>query len=225
MKGELIVKKTAKSILLAAAMVSAMSFGLFAQPAFLQEDSKTTKAKSQDDTKVTKAKPEDDKHHTANMKTDHKDHEFMTKVAESGMSEVELGQLALKQASSEDVKQFAQRMVDDHSKANEELKTLAASKSVTLPADAGQKNKAMIERMAKLSGAEFDREYMKHMVKSHNAGVALFEKEAQKGNDTETKAWAEKTLPTLREHKTMAHDVAVKVGAVKPDMKDLPKPK
>jgi putative membrane protein len=205
------MKKTAKSILSAGTIMCLLSIGLLAQSrqigltAFLQEDSKKTEAKSQDHTK-----------HNANAKIDN---EFMMKVAESGMAEVELGQLALKQASSEDVKKFAQRMVDDHSKANEELKSLAASKTVTLPTAASQKHRAMIDRMAKLSGAEFDREYMKHMVKSHESGVALFEKQVQKGTDTETKAWAEKTLPTLREHKTMAHDVAAKVGAMKSDLK------
>jgi putative membrane protein len=205
------MKKTAKSILSVATIMCLLSIGLLAQSrhigltALLQEDSKKTEAKPQDHLK-----------HSATAKTDN---EFITKVAESGMAEVELGQLALKQAASEDVKKFAQRMVDDHSKANEELKSLAASKTVTLPTAAGQKHKAQIERLAKLSGAEFDREYMKHMVKSHESGVALFEKQVQKGSDTETKAWAEKTLPTLREHKTMAHDVAAKVGAMKADLK------
>jgi putative membrane protein len=110
-------------------------------------------------------------------------------------------------------------MVDDHSKAGDELKSLAASKSVTLPMDVGKDNKSIMDKLAKLSGADFDREYMKHMVKDHNTDVALFEKEAKSGKDAETKAWAEKTLPTLREHQTMARDISGKVGTMKEAMK------
>lgn len=210
------MRKRVTFILFTATILLAMSFGLFAQQlqrhlepsALLQEDSKMTKSKSQEHMK-----------HGADMKFDHKDHEFMMKAAQGGMTELELGQLALKQASSEDVKQFAQRMVDDHSKSSDELKGLAASKGVTLPTDVGKKHKDQIDKLAKQSGADFDNEYMKLMMKNHSASIELFEKEAQKGKDTETKAWAEKTLPTLREHKTMAHEVSGKVAAMKSDLK------
>jgi putative membrane protein len=198
------MKKISRSVFFAMAIFCLLSTGVFAQP----EDSNMTKAKSQDHMK-----------HGA-MMIDHKDHEFITKVAQGGRTEVELGQLALKQASSEDVKQFAQRMVDDHSKAGDELKDLAASKGVTLPADVGKHNKSTMDKLAKLSGADFDREYMKHMVKAHNMTIEVFEKEVKSGKDAETKAWAEKTLPTVREHQTMARDIANKVAT----MKDMPKP-
>jgi putative membrane protein len=198
------MKKTGKSIFFGSIILCLLSVGVFAQ----QEDSKMTKDKAQDHMK-----------HSADKMAHHQDHEFFMKAAEGGIAEVELGQLALKQASSEDVKQFAQLMVDEHSKANEELKGLAASKSIPLPADAGKKNKETLDKLAKLSGAEFDREFMKVMVKDHNMAVALFEKQAKNGKDGEAKAWAEKTLPALREHQSKAREVADKIGAAK----DVPK--
>jgi putative membrane protein len=140
------------------------------------------------------------------------DKDFIMKAAEDGMLEVELGQLALKQASSEDVKAFARRMVDDHTKANQELTTLAGTKAVTPPSSLDAKHKQMMDKLSKLSGAEFDREYMKAMVKDHQKAVELFERQSKSGRDTELKAWADKTLPTLREHHQMARDVAKKVG-------------
>jgi putative membrane protein len=198
------MKKTGKSIFFVSLILCLMSVAGFAQ---------------HDDTKMTKDKAHDAMKHSAAKKVDHKDHEFMTKVAQGGKTEVELGQLALKQASSEDVKLFAQRMIDDHSKAGEELSTLAVSKGITLPADLDKKHKEKLDKLAKFSGADFDREYMKQMVNDHNMNVTLFEKEAKDGKDAETKAWAEKSLPTLREHLTMARDTASKVGS----MKDIPK--
>lgn len=141
------------------------------------------------------------------------DKDFAMKAAMGGMAEVQLGQLATQKASSEDVKQFGQRMVDDHSKANEELKTWASGKGVTLPSEPDSKQKAMMDRLSKLSGAEFDREYMKAMVKDHKEDISLFERQAKSGREMELKSFAEKTLPTLREHQTMANDVASKVGA------------
>lgn len=140
------------------------------------------------------------------------DKDFMMKAADGGMTEVAMGQLALKQASSNEVKQFAQRMVDDHSKANDQLKELAAKKGVTLPMEPSAKHKMAMDKMAKMSGADFDREYMRDQVKAHDMTVSLFEKEARSGRDAETKAWAEQTLPTLREHQTMAKDMAGKMG-------------
>src|SRR3954447_112815 len=146
-------------------------------------------------------------------KTKHPDQHFMQEAAQGGQAEVALGQMAAKQAANEDVKKFGQRMVDDHSKANEELKSLAASEGVTLPTDMDEKAKAMQQRLAKLSGAEFDRAYMEEMVKDHKKDVAEFEHEATQGNDPEVKNWAAKTVPTLKDHLDVAQNTAEKVGA------------
>jgi len=148
----------------------------------------------------------------ANMKMNHADQHFFKEAAQGGMAEVTLGQLASERAANEDVKKFGQRMVTDHGKANQELKTLAASEGVTLPDEMSSEAKALRARLSKLSGAEFDRVYMEEMIKDHKKDVAAFEKQAEQGKDPETKNWAAKTLPTLKEHLTLAQSAAGKVG-------------
>ncbi len=144
------------------------------------------------------------------------DQGFVTEAATGGMLEVKLGQLAVEKGSSDEVKQFGQKMVDDHSKANDELTQLAGTKGIALPNELGARHQAMVDRLSGLSGAEFDREYMKMMVDDHKKDVSAFEKEAKGGKDPEVKAWAAQTLPTLKEHQKMAKDVASKAGKEEP---------
>jgi putative membrane protein len=141
---------------------------------------------------------------------------FIRTAAMDGMAEVEHGRLAAQHAALDDVKQFGQRMVDDHSKAGDELKGLASQKHVTLPAALDAKHQAMQDKLSKMKGAAFDRAYMAHMVTAHQQAVALFQKEATGGKDPDAKAWAAKTLPTLQEHLKMARGLNAKVmGAAK----------
>jgi putative membrane protein len=140
------------------------------------------------------------------------DHSFVMKAAEGGMAEVELGKLAASKGSSEQVKQFGQKMVDDHSKVNDELKTLAQNKNITLPTDLNSKDKSTKKKLEKLSGAEFDRAYMQAMVKDHSTDVSEFRKEANSGKDPDVKAFAAKTLPTLENHLKLAQDGNKAVG-------------
>jgi putative membrane protein len=140
------------------------------------------------------------------------DDTFVTKAAKGGMAEVELGKLAADKASSDTVKKFGQRMVDDHGKANDELKTLAQSKNITLPSEIGPGEKALRDRLMKLSGPAFDRAYMKAMVDDHVKDVNEFRMESKSGKDADVKAWAAKTLPTLEEHLKMARDTNGTVG-------------
>jgi putative membrane protein len=144
------------------------------------------------------------------------DRTFVTHAAHSGLAEVELGRLAADKASNADVKQFGQRMVDDHSKANDELKGLAARKSVTLPTDLDAKHKAEHARLSKLSGAAFDRAYMAAMVGDHNNAVASFQRASKTAKDPDLKAWAGKTLPTLQDHQKMAREIGSKVRGTAP---------
>ncbi len=129
---------------------------------------------------------------------------FAHKAAIGGMAEVELGKLAQQKASNDQVKQFGSRMVDDHSKANDELKQIASSKGITLPADLDAKHKNKLAKMQKLSGAQFDRAYMDDMLTDHKEDVADFKKESTSGKDSDLKAFAAKTLPTLEDHLKMA---------------------
>jgi putative membrane protein len=131
------------------------------------------------------------------------DKAFMTKAAVDGMAEVELGKIAQQKGANAEVKAFATRMVDDHSKAGDELKGIAGAKGVTLPGAPDAKHKADMAKMQKLSGADFDRQYMDHMVMDHDKAVAEFRKASQ-SKDADVAAFARKTLPTLEEHQKMA---------------------
>ena len=134
----------------------------------------------------------------------HADKKFVEDAAAGGMAEVELGKLAEQRASNPQVKQFGSRMVQDHGKANDELKSLASSKGVQVPAALPKSKQADLDKLGKMSGADFDKAYMKHMVDDHKHDVSMFEKQSKSGQDTDLKAWAGKTLPTLREHQQLA---------------------
>ena len=142
-----------------------------------------------------------------------KDHNFTVKAAQGGMAEVELGQLAQQNGQSQQVKDFGQRMVNDHSKANDELKQLASQEGVSLPTSLDAKDQATKQRLSKLHGAAFDKAYMQDMVTDHKKDIAEFKQEASSGNDQAVKSWASKTLPTLESHLGEAEKVAPSVGA------------
>ncbi len=136
---------------------------------------------------------------------------FAKKAAEGGMAEVELGKLAADKGTAPEVKAFGQRMVDDHSKANDQLKGIAGQESITLPTDLNAKDKAEKARLSKLSGAAFDRAYINHMVMDHKQDIADFKKEATSGQDDAIKNFAAQTLPTLQDHLKQAQDAQSKV--------------
>ena len=135
------------------------------------------------------------------------DKKFAMEAAIGGMAEVKLGQLAEEKASNPDVKAFGQRMVTDHTKANNDLKEVAAKQKIDLPTSLDSKHEATVDKLSKLSGDAFDKAYMKEMVKDHDMDVKEFQKEAQNGQDSAIRDFASKTLPTLQEHQKMAHDL------------------
>jgi len=128
---------------------------------------------------------------------------FMTEAAKGGMEEIELSKLALNKATNKEVRDFAQKMVTDHTKASGELKALAAKKKFTLPAVLTPEQVSMATDMAKVPSEEFDEEYVDAMVKDHEKDVSLFEAQSKNGTDADAKAFAAKTLPTLQMHLTM----------------------
>ena len=140
------------------------------------------------------------------------DEAFVMKVAKGGMAEVELGKLAAEKGSNDAVKKFGQRMADDHGKANDELATLAKSKNIAMPTEIGPSEKALRDRLTKLSGPAFDQAYMKAMVSDHVKDIAEFRTESRSGKDPDVKAWAARTLPTLEEHLKLARDANGAVG-------------
>lgn len=135
---------------------------------------------------------------TAPAKVD--DKKFLKQAAQGGMTEVELGKLAAQKASNGDVKQFAQKMVDDHSKANGQLKEIASKENVQIPDALDSKHQSRIDKLSKLSGPDFDKAYVKDQLKDHQSDVKDFSAEAQNGSDPNVKAFASSTLPTLQQH-------------------------
>lgn len=136
------------------------------------------------------------------------DKKFMMTAAMGGMAEVEMARLALQKSGSDSVKQYAQKMIDDHTAANNELMQVASTKGVTLPTQPDAKHMAMMAKMQKLSGMEFDMMYVKEAgVKGHEAMEKLFMKESMSGKDMDAKAFAAKTLPAVRMHLQMARDM------------------
>lgn len=134
------------------------------------------------------------------------DRAFIAKAMQDGATEVELGKLAQSNGTNDQVKQFGQRMTDDHTKAGDELSAIASKLGYT-PKKNGP-DKGAVKKFSKLKGEKFDREYAKFMVKDHEKAVKLFDKEAQKGESGDLKQFALKTLPTLQEHLKMARDMA-----------------
>ncbi len=139
------------------------------------------------------------------------DSSFMMMAATGGMNEISLSNQALTKSSNDDVKSFAQKMVVDHTKAGDELKQVAMSKNVTLPNEPDAKHKKAAAKMSSMSGAAFDKDYIKTMVKDHEKTVAMFQKEINSGKDADAKAFAQKTLPTIQEHLEMARGLMSKM--------------
>jgi putative membrane protein len=138
------------------------------------------------------------------------DSNFMLEAARGGAAEVQMGQLAERNGGSGPVRSFGQRMVTDHTKANQELAALAQRKQLTLPSGIGLENQQIYDVLAKLRGRAFDRAYAQDMVKDHQADVSAFLAEAQGGTDPDVKARAMQTLPVLEQHLRMAQALSTR---------------
>jgi putative membrane protein len=131
------------------------------------------------------------------------DEKFMESTARAGMAEVQISKLAVDKAKSDKAKTFAQHMVDDHTKANEELTQLAGQKNVTLPTEIDAEHQKELDKLTKLTGTDFDKEYLKAMRGDHEKVVASFKKASKTAGDADLKQWVKKTLPTLEAHLDM----------------------
>jgi putative membrane protein len=140
------------------------------------------------------------------------DQVFVASAASGGMAEVEMGKLAVDKASSPDVKKFAEQMVSDHTKANEELDRIASGKSLKIPRTLDLEHKTELDTLTTKSGADFDKAYAMAQIAGHEKMQRLLSDEAKTGNDPDLRAFAEKTLPTVRQHYQMAKDLEAKVG-------------
>ena len=163
--------------------------------------------KSKDSVEVAEKANEhkaDSLHHGNRMEDDQ---EFMVKAASGGLMEVELGKLAAQKATNAQVKEFGQKMVADHTKANAELKALAAQKNITIPTTPGEDHQEHINKLKNKTGAEFDRDYIDLMVDDHKEDVEKFEKAANNANDPDIKAFASKQVPILKQHLERARTI------------------
>lgn len=171
------------------------------QPKNKAEDSKEV-AEEQNEAKFDDSEVEDDT-------------QWAVAVADMGMLEVEASKLALERATVPAVKTFAQTMVDEHTKANDELKSAAAQKNISLPAVLSDKSQRKYNDLLEKTGKDFDDAYTDLMVKDHKDAVDKFKKEAEKGEDAELKSWAAGKVATLEHHLEMAKATEKAVDEIK----------
>jgi putative membrane protein len=143
------------------------------------------------------------------------DTSFVKNAAKGNLAEVEMGKLAARKSTSPEVKEFANRMIRDHTKANQELSALAASKGVDVPKSASLSEDVSYTHLKMLSGKSFDDEYIKMMVADHKEDVAMFQKAADNSQDPDVKHFASKILPTLQGHLTKIEKIQGDFGGTK----------
>jgi putative membrane protein len=136
------------------------------------------------------------------------DNSFAQKAAGAGLSEVAEANIAVNKTDNADVKQFAQQMITDHTKANDELTKIAQGKGMTLPTEPPKHDRAQAGKLQNLSGAAFDKRYIADQLTAHKQAVALFTRESKRGKDTDLKQFASETLPTLQHHLEMVQSLA-----------------
>jgi putative membrane protein len=146
----------------------------------------------------------------AQTPTSRADKAFANTAAAAGLSEVAEAKIALDKSSNTDVKNFAQRMVDDHGKANDQLTQIAQKDGMSVPSSPSSRDEAQANKLSGMSGDAFDKAYIRAQVAAHKKAVALFTKESDKGQNSDLKDFATQTLPTLQEHLQMVTTLAGK---------------
>jgi putative membrane protein len=143
------------------------------------------------------------------------DSEFMTKAASGGLLEVQLGQQVAQKATTPDAKQFAQQMVTDHTKANDELKALAAQKNITLPTTLGKDQQKVYDEVLAEKGADLDKKYVSAMLTDHQEDIKQYQEAVTKSSDVDIKTYAQKQLPVLQMHLGMLQKMQPVIEAKK----------
>jgi putative membrane protein len=144
--------------------------------------------------------------HGAGLMVGQTDQQFIIKAAQGGLMEVEAARLAQEKATSNEIKEYARKLEQDHSKANEQLKKIAAQKNVDLPTDMGH-HRAMLDKVRAASGDQFDKQWMKMQVQHHKKDVSDFQKHTNRAMDSDVRSFASATLPTLQEHLRQAQEL------------------
>lgn len=162
---------------------------------------------------VAQDAPAETDNDTAPAETTALDREFIIMAAQGNNAEIQTSQLALERATDEAVRQYAQRMIDEHTAANQELEPLAAERGVELPTTPSSFDAAVLERLSQVPDAEFDRAYMDTQVNAHLKSLAVFRTGAQQVEDTALQSYARTLLPTIGEHLEMARTMVEGEGA------------
>ena len=194
---------------------------LFAGATALMAQAQSPTPRSKPD-QPTSAKPSTATHEGDHSQGSAADMEFAKKVAAGGAAEVQVTELAQQKATSSEVKDLASRLHTDHMKANDELKKIASQKGWSLPTEPTPDQKAKKEKLEKLSGAAFDKEFVGMMVTNHRANIPNFEREASRGADPDLKQFASSTVPTLKEHLEMAQKAQKSLGGQKASTSSKP---
>ena len=138
------------------------------------------------------------------------DRRFFRELAEANLAEIETGKLAQKKAASDEVKKFAQHMVEDHGKMLDEQRTMAKSMGVSLPRQPKKEQQSALKKLEDQSAEKFDRAYMEQMVKDHEKALKLAQDAAKNAKDAQLKQAAGKAVPEVRKHLDMAKEIAAK---------------
>ena len=163
-------------------------------------NAETTDERTDTSTTTTNTAVDANANTAASVVTDERSTTFLTKSANSGLAEVQLAKLAQQKATIDAVKNFAAMLERDHTAVNEQVKSLAGQRNVSLPAAPSEDKQKMYSDMEKMTGKAFDKEYISMMVKSHNDGISLFEDTKANASDIDVKNFADKTLPALKMH-------------------------
>jgi putative membrane protein len=189
-----------KKVLIPAAFLGFFAFAACNDNAGDAKDS-PEKADSANEAKAADSTPQ-------TIATDEATTDFLVKAADGGLAEVEAGKMGQEKSGNDAVKEFAGMMVNDHTGANAEVKKLAAERNVTLPTAPGDNHKKDAEDVAKKTGKDFDKAYMKMMVSDHKKTIDLFEKAQKDSKDEQVKAFISSTLPKLKMHLEAAQKIS-----------------
>ena len=141
--------------------------------------------------------------------------QFLREAAQGDMLEVRMGEIGQQKATTPEVKEFARRIQQDHSAHLEKVRSLAAANNIKLPAELDQKHRSDADKFAKMTGKDFDRQFMNHMVQDHQKDIKEYEKGQQQVTNPDEKALVSETLPILKEHLSMAQNIQKSVQASK----------
>ena len=222
MKSDFAYNLIAKTVVLSAAIF--IPSILLAQSDLMAQGASQTQPNPSQQAPVSTTSVQDSATNAGDVGQTMKDKIFLRKAAQGGMAEVKLGRLATQKASGDDVKAFGQKMVDDHTKLNNEMAPIADSMGVRLPKDLNKEDQAEYDKLNALSGDNFDMEYLSFMVKDHHKDLHEFRQEAASTTDPTLQAAVANGTKVIHEHTMMVDKLAHDKGVPLPQRGSTPAP-